>query len=505
MTPLLTIAGLAFVASFCLTPVVGRVARRLNIVDQPDGHRKLHVRAVPLGGGVAVLAGAACAVACQIFFSNIWSNQLGQDASFLSGLLLSAVVVCGVGLIDDSVGLDGRKKLAGQVVAASIVIASGLLIRSVHILGWNIELGLLATPFTLFWLLGTMNALNLIDGIDGLAASVGIILSLSISCLCLLSGHITDAILAMAAAGSLVGFLCHNFPPAKIFLGDTGSMLIGLVLGVLAVRSSLKGPATLMLSMPVAVWAIPLCDVGAAILRRKLTGRSIYEADRGHLHHRLQQCGYDGRETLTWIAIFCACTGTGAIIGVHYHNELLAVGVAVAVIAILVMMRIFGDTESLLLGRQIKTVFSSFLPNRAPEKSEQQQLVIRLQGNRQWDSLWQTVVAFAERCELIAVQLDVNIPALHESYHGRWRLTRPPTAQHSWKTEAPLFVNGLRIGRLSMSGPVREGSLHHWMTTLAAELEVFEEDLSKLLADQSVGADLARHNKLTAVPSRRAG
>lgn len=505
MISLLTTAGLAFIASFCLTPLVGRAARRLGIVDRPDKHRKLHVRAVPLCGGVAVLAGAVCAVVCQLLFSDVWGDQLRGDVLFLTGLLLSTVVVCGTGLVDDSVGLDGRKKLAGQFAAAGILVASGLLIRSVHVVGWDIELGLLAVPFTLLWLLGTTNALNLIDGMDGLAASVGIVLSLCVSCVCLLTGHMTDAVLAMAVAGSLAGFLCHNFPPAGIFLGDTGSMLIGLVVGALAVRSSLKGSATLALAIPVAVWAIPMCDVCVAILRRKLTGRSIYEADRGHLHHRLQQCGYNGRETLAWIVIFCACTGTGAIIGVRYQNELLAVGVAAAVIATLIAVRIFGHTESLLLYRRLKTLMGSFLPSRAEESAEQHQVVIRLQGDRPWESLWQTLIDFAERCELNAVELDINIPALHESYHGRWQRARPLVTGHPWKTEIPLCVGGLRVGRLRMSGPMREGSASAWTTTLISGLSIFKADLSRLLADQSTGPELNRPDEPTTTASRLAG
>ena len=273
----------AFTTCLLVTPVVRKLALRLNIVDSPDKHRKLHQQATPLGGGVAVLLSFLGVVAAVLIFSDSQRAEAADNAWFLFGIITSAVVLCAVGLLDDRHGLRGRQKLLGQVGAVCILLSSGLVIDSVQIFGSTFELGLLSVPFTMFWLLGAINALNLIDGVDGLATSVGIILSAAASVMAILTGHPTEAFLAMAVSGALCGFLIYNSPPASIFLGDAGSMIIGLILGALAIRSALKGPATVVLSVPTAILAIPIFDVSMAIVRRRLTGRSIYTTDRGSL------------------------------------------------------------------------------------------------------------------------------------------------------------------------------------------------------------------------------
>ena len=197
-----------------------------------------------------------------------------------------AVIVV-VGLVDDRIKLRGRLKLIGQFAAALVLVAGGLVIQRIGIFGQQIDLGLLSIPFTLFWLVGAVNAVNLLDGIDGLATMLGFILVATIAGMAALVGQTQVFVIAVVFAGSLLGFLRYNFPPATIFLGDAGSMLIGLVVGALAISGSLKGPGTVLLAAPLAVWTIPIFDSVAAILRRKLSGRSIYTTDRGHIHHRL--------------------------------------------------------------------------------------------------------------------------------------------------------------------------------------------------------------------------
>src|SRR5437868_2212657 len=149
----------------------------------------------------------------------------------------------------------------------------------------------MAVPVTLFLLLGAIGSLNLIDGMDGLLSTVGVLVSLAVAGMAVMGGHWLAACAAVALAGALLGFLRYNFPPATIFLGDSGSMLIGLVLGVLAIKSALKTPTTVALMAPAVLLTIPIFDTFAAILRRKLTGRSIYSTDRGHLHHCLLSRG----------------------------------------------------------------------------------------------------------------------------------------------------------------------------------------------------------------------
>lgn len=476
-------AAVGLCATFVVTPLIRAAARRIDLVDRPDGRRKLHRLPVPLGGGLAVLIGILAAIICLL--GGLADSGLRWDATFLKGLLLAAVSLCLIGLVDDRISLRGRQKLVGQCLAAGLLIASGLLIQSVQILGWTIELGLLAAPFTLFWLLGAINSLNLLDGVDGLAASVGIVVSLALAGMCWMNGHFSDALIATAVAGSLLGFLYYNFPPASIFLGDAGSMLIGLLLGALAIRSSLKGPAVVALAAPTAIWAIPIFDVSMAILRRKLTGRSIYTTDRGHLHHMLLQRGYSSRKTMTCIGLLCAATAAGALVGVYRNSELMAIASVAAVLGTLITARWFGHVECVLLFRQLKNLLISLVPKSRASEPSARQLCARLQGTRQWDDLWRTLTDYAERFDLNTVQLNVSLPMMQEDYHAMWERTQTVNNTQLWHTEIPLVSGNMSVGRLKISGTCGDTSACLWMSELIAGLKPFEVHMLALLEEET--------------------
>jgi len=198
--------------------------------------------------------------------------------------------------------------------------------------------------------LGAINAINLLDGIDGLAATLGFIMACTIAVMAMIVHAYPVAVVALVFASSLLGFLCFNFPPATIFLGDAGSMLIGLVVGSLAIRGALKGPGTVLLAAPLAVLAIPIFDSLAAILRRKLTGRSIYVTDRGHLHHRLLDLMGSNRKVLLAAAIFCLLTSLGTLLSVSLANDLIALLACSALVIILIATGVFGRAEIALRG-----------------------------------------------------------------------------------------------------------------------------------------------------------
>lgn len=481
MTLLILTTGVAFVASVLLTPFVRELARRLGIVDHPDKHRKLHERSIPLGGGVAVAGAVGLAVLAVLFFGGRLQQVILRESFFIIGFSLAVLAICLVGLADDRFGLRGRQKLTGQIVAASLVVASGLIIQDIQIFSWEIQLGLLAAPFTIFWVLGAINALNLLDGVDGLATSVGIVLSFGLAIIAFMNGHQADAMLALAVAGALLGFLCYNFPPASIFLGDAGSMLIGLVLGVLAIRSSLKGPATIAMAAPTAIWAIPIFDVSMAILRRKLTGRSVYTTDRGHLHHTLMRRGYSNVKTLAFVGMLCCVTAVGALLSVYKQSEILAVASVAIVVCTLVLCRMFGHHECLLLLRRLKGFLLSFVPVHRQTSTPSAPVCSRLQGSHSWDELWGTLTRLADKYDLSAVQLNVNLPAIQEEYHATWRRKSTPHENELCRTDIPLIAHNATIGRLRITGSCNNGSAHSWMTMLVAGLKPFEQQMLDLV------------------------
>src|SRR5437773_318504 len=217
------------------------------------------------------------------------------------------------------------------------------------------------------------------------------------------------AAIAAAMAGSLLGFLFFNFPPATIFLGDCGSMLIGLVVGVLAIESSLKGAATVALTVPAALLVIPILDTSAAIVRRKLTGRSIYATDRGHLHHVLLRHGLSNRGVLVLVGGLCLVAGVGAFLSLYMNSELYALVSALVVVVVLVATRLFGHAEFLLLKERLLAVV--FAVRHGHEHGRVHQSTVRLQGSADWNDLWRHVTDCAEQLCLRAVRLDVNAPA----------------------------------------------------------------------------------------------
>src|SRR5205085_4039275 len=225
-------------------------------------------------------------------------------------------------------------------------------VRSLRFAGLELDLGPMAIPFTAFFLLGAINSLNLLDGMDGLLSTVALIIILAFTGMAALEAKWTTACVAVTIAGSLLGFLRYNFPPASIYLGDTGSMLIGLVIGSLAIKSSLKGAATVALATPVAILVIPILDTTAAIFRRTLTGRSIYTTDRGHLHHCLLRQGFSKVTVLLFVSLFCLLAVAGAYLSIY--SEWLAVLTALTVAVILVRMRWFGHGEVLLVSDRLK-------------------------------------------------------------------------------------------------------------------------------------------------------
>ncbi len=483
MTTLFLIAtALAFVASLLLTPLVKRLAWRLGIVDHPDNHRKLHSRPIPLCGGMAILAAFTMAVLVQPLLWNESQADLLWNPWFVGSLLVAMYVITILGLVDDRFELRGRQKLLGQFAATLILMASGLVIERIALFSWTIELGPLALPFTAFWLLGAINALNLLDGMDGLATSVGAILSVAIAGMALLTDHYADAMLAAAIAGALLGFLFYNFPPASAFLGDAGSMLIGLVLGALAIRCSLKGPATITLAAPAAIWAIPILDVSMAILRRKLTGRSLYIGDRGHLHHSLQRRGMSTATTVLVIGALCTITAVAAVAGVYVKHEGVAIGTVAAVVAALALGRLFGHQEFLLLLSRGKHLVSSLVPFLKQQNEHSRELKTRLQGTRQWDELWSTLIGFAERFELSGVQLNIHLPAIGEEFHANWKCHGTIQDSRRWSSEIPLIADDLSIGHLKISGSCNSSSSScAWVADMIAGLKPFEDHLLALI------------------------
>ena len=499
------ILGLGF------THVVKRLAPRFRLVDAPDGHRKTHRGPIALGGGLAVLLAGLLAAAAAAAFDPALRQALAERPDYALGLAVAAVLMVAVGLWDDAVGLRGRQKVLGQIgICLLLILVADLKIMNVVLFGSRFDLGVLALPFTLFWLLGTVNAINLLDGMDGLCGTIGVVTATAIAVLAIGTGMALDAIVLLALAGGLVGFLRHNWPPASIFLGDAGSMLVGLVLGTCTIHASTKTSATMALFVPVALLTVPILDSLAAVVRRKLTGRSIYNTDRGHLHHCLMQRNrYGARQTLYRIGALCVFTSTGGVLATCLRQEWLAVATVLTAAVWLVGAGWFGNAEVNLLRSRLGNFAKSLVPGLVPvDAATGRHASVRIQGDRNWEDLWEELLAVARPSPLVRLCLDLNLPYLHEGWHARWDRAAGVDRDGCVSVQLPLSYDRKRIGRLEMLAPSGDdgdenakamiGAVMRLMATLDARLPELTVQATTMPAATSASLEVADSRQVAA-------
>jgi UDP-GlcNAc:undecaprenyl-phosphate GlcNAc-1-phosphate transferase len=348
--------GLAMAAGYVLTALVGRLAVRIGLVDRPDGNRKAHAHPTPLMGGVAVFGAVLAALAAALLFDSSWLSRRVEAHSFTAMVALSGGLFCLVGLWDDKWGLRPRTKFLLQIAASLPFVLWGRSISSIHLVGVHFDLGVCGAAFTVFWLVACANIINLVDGLDGLAGSIGLIVCLSIAASAEMQGMAGLVPLALVIAASLLGFLMHNWPPAKIFLGDSGSLTIGFWIGALSIESSMKRATGFALAVPLVLISIPVFDTFMAIVRRKLSGRCIGAADRCHIHHCLQDRGLTRAQSLLAITGLCLAMAAAALTAAYYKSDLLALGMCLTLLGVLIAGRVFGHNETLLFLQTLQTL-----------------------------------------------------------------------------------------------------------------------------------------------------
>jgi UDP-GlcNAc:undecaprenyl-phosphate GlcNAc-1-phosphate transferase len=352
---LILLFAISFLGCVIATPAITRLASWLGAIDRPDQYRRIHKGEVPRLGGLAVALGLATAWLLFLLFLqpgpwldiSVWTSRQGAIA-------LAALVVLVVGAVDDTRSLPPRVKLLGQAVAVLILYWGEIRIDKIGVMNWSLELSwsvgvdLLGRhwdiePFallaTLLWFLGCMNIWNLIDGMDGLAAGVGLLVTGTLLLVALYQENVGSVVLATALAGSLAGFLLYNWHPACIFLGDTGSLLIGLLIGVIGVQDSLKGPSAVSILFPILAMGLPVSDTAMAILRRWIRDLPMTSADRQHVHHLLIGLGLGPRRAAAVLYFFTAGLCGIVLLGVAWNNEILAIILGLSgVLAFLVIL-----------------------------------------------------------------------------------------------------------------------------------------------------------------------
>lgn len=348
MYSLAFLAITSFILAFLLTPLVRNLARKRGWVDRPDRHRHLHPQPVPRLGGVPIFISYLAALGLLLLSPLSAGEIVRAGLPLAKSIFPAAALVFAAGIVDDLRHLKPWQKLAAQTGAACIAFWAGVQITAVA--GWTIPLWL-SMPMTLLWLVGCSNAFNLIDGMDGLAAGSGIFATVTILLGGLLYDNMALALATVPLAGALLGFLRYNFNPASIFLGDSGSLTLGFLLGCYSVMWGQKSAVALGMTAPLLALAVPLLDTTVAIGRRFIRGQRIWEADHQHLHHRLLDRGLTPRKAVLLLYAACGFAAVLSLLCCVRENHLKGAVVVLSCAAAWIGLQHLGYVEFSTAGR----------------------------------------------------------------------------------------------------------------------------------------------------------
>lgn len=322
----------AAVTALLATPLVMMLAARTGALDMPDA-RKVHKKPIPRIGGIGIYA----AFIISMVLIRMFAELTGELLWGVSGLILSGTLIMLVGVIDDYRNLPAKVKLLGQILAAAVLVL-GFDVRIDFItdpFGDYIYLEWFAVPATIFWLVGLSNTINLIDGLDGLAAGVSMIAALTIMFVALEQNVMIIAVLTAALAGAAFGFLFFNFNPARIFMGDSGALFLGFMLAGISVIGAVKCAATIALVVPILALGLPILDTAFAIIRRYRGGVPIFRPDKGHLHHRLLGLGFTQRQAVLLMYVISALLGLSAVALTEVSSQIAIFILFIVIVSIL--------------------------------------------------------------------------------------------------------------------------------------------------------------------------
>ena len=378
-------AGVAFLFSMAvaaaLTPAVRLFALKRGLLDHAISARKIHGKPIPRLGGLAIVAGFYAPIAALLVYRTGLGFTLFADRARIAGLLAGGLAIAGLGLVDDLRGLGAPLKLLVQLSVSLVLYQLGFRIE--HLAtpwGAPVALGVLSLPFTLLWMAGVVNAMNLIDGLDGLAGGVALFALVTTFAIAVFRAEPVMALFAAALAGSVVGFLFYNFNPASIFMGDTGSMFLGFVLAASSIWTNQKSSTAVAIVVPVVALGLPIADTLLAIVRRALRGRPLFSADREHIHHRLLALGLSQRQAVLVLYGTCVVLG-GAALLLSFANS----AQTAAVLSVLSIVGFFAVRRLGFLGAPAPQ------PARPSPRALVRELSARLQQAATQGEIWDAV------------------------------------------------------------------------------------------------------------------
>jgi UDP-GlcNAc:undecaprenyl-phosphate GlcNAc-1-phosphate transferase len=324
---------ICFFTAILLTPMIKRLAFKVGATDRPN-KRKVHQKIMPRMGGLAIFISFVIGILI-----------IRPDASYHWPIIIGGIIIIITGVADDMKEISPKVKLFGQILAALIVTVYGdLNLEFINLpFGGKIEFGILSIPITMFWIIGITNAINLIDGLDGLAAGVSSIALLSIAGMAMIMGNIYVMVIALILAASSIGFLVYNFHPAKIFMGDTGALFLGYMISVLSLLG-FKNVTFISLIIPIIILGVPISDTFFAIIRRLVNKQPLSAPDKSHLHHCLMRAGFSHKQTVLLIYAMASVFGLTAFI----FSQSTVWGSLIVILALLITIEVIVEKIGLV-------------------------------------------------------------------------------------------------------------------------------------------------------------
>jgi len=397
----------AMLLSVLMTPLVVRLARVLNILDAP-GVRKVHARAIPRIGGMAIMLAMLSVAIPTLLMSNVIGEAFRKFQTQMIALLVGSVFMFVVGVIDDIWDLRVRAKLLAQIVAAVGVCAVGIRIDDTGINGlFTLEFGWVAWPITILWIIGITNAVNLIDGLDGLAAGIAAVTCGVTAIFAIYTNQPMMAVIMLSLLGSLTGFLVFNFNPAKIFMGDCGTMFLGFVLAVSSMMCASKSSTLVGMALPALALGIPIFDTFFSILRRFEERRSIFAPDRCHIHHRLLDKGLRHRHVVILMyVVTLLAAGLGLFMMITRDMGSIVVFAFVSMLLVL-LFRIVGAVR---FRDSIMAIQRNICIARQAKRDRHvfDCAVLRMREAKSFDAWWQSVCQTADEMDFVYLSLDAD-------------------------------------------------------------------------------------------------
>lgn len=487
-----TYLGLFFIAwilALLLTPCVSAVAVRAHAYGGPRERREGSL--VPRLGGLAIFFATLGAWVVLMLVPNEVRARVQAEWRTLITLLVVGTLVLLLGVQDDLVGTKPWQKLLIQMAAAGVIWWAGLRISNLPVFGYRIQSSVLSLFLTVLWIVAVTNSFNLIDGLDGLAAGIAFFVSLSVFAVSLIQGNYFVCTLAITLAGALLGFLKFNLAPAKIYLGDSGSLYLGFLLAALAIHTSQKSSTLLAISVPFVAFGLPLLDTSLAIVRRFLGGKPIFSADGNHMHHRLLQNGLSPRLAVTALYALAALFSLGSLLVVR------STGNIAALVALLAGVSAWFMTSQLRYEELSELKVYASRAMHSQRRVLANQIVIRkvarqLEQAPGLEASWAVLAEALEaldfdslRCQLWGWQ-NGSAP-----YLPPWERTTDEPTNGSWAVTIPLRGGTKPVGELELRRSMeKERLLFQFSSLLDTLIPAFEKQLERRYDAQQVNSAL---------------